>query len=149
EDHQAILRSQVLGILKSGGSVAILGHASTTGTVKYDDGLSDERAQEVLKFLRSEGGRRVLVNLVDHRGKSTALAMTGVNNKEDERWRAVWVRAWSKSTPPPDLGVPVNPGVPLPKDPVVSQFSDDLSLIGGGLSIIDLGIDIAASYLTF
>lgn len=147
EDHKQILRGIVLEILKGGGSVAILGHASTTGDATHDHVLSEERAGEVLKFLRAEGGNGFFVNTIDGRGKATALAMTGKDNTEDANWRTVWVRVWSKKNPPPDIGTKlINPGVPLPKDPFISSFSDDLGLVSGVLSLIDLGIDIAATY---
>jgi hypothetical protein len=97
----------------------------------------------VLKFLRAEGGSKFFVNKNAGRGKQAALAITGVDNKEDEKWRTVWVRVWTKTNPPPDIGVAVNPSVPLPKNPLISEFSDDLSLVGGVLSIVDLGIDFA------
>jgi len=143
EDHKQILRGTVLEILKGGGSVAILGHASTTGASDYDQTLSEGRADQVLRFLRGEGGSKFFVNKNAGRGKQAALAITGADNKEDEKWRTVWVRVWTKTNPPPDIGVAVNPSVPLPKNPLISEFSDDLSLVSGVLSIVDLGIDFA------
>jgi hypothetical protein len=146
ENHRTILRSTVIEILKAGGSVAILGHASTTGASDYDYTLGVERAEEVLKFLRKEGGSKFAVTKIDSRGKSAALAITGKNNNEDPEWRAVWVRVWTKDAAPTDIGQPIRPGVPLPVDPGISQANDWINLAGGVLSIVDLGIDIAATY---
>src|SRR5215468_7966626 len=146
ENHRTILRSTVIEILKAGGSVAILGHASTTGASDYDYTLGVERAEEVLKFLRKEGGSKFAVTKIDSRGKSAAMAITGKNNNEDPEWRAVWVRVWTKDAAPPDIGQPIRPGVPLPVDPGISQANDWINLAGGVLSIVDLGIDIAATY---
>jgi hypothetical protein len=146
EDHKAILRGTVIEILKAGGSIAILGHASTTGSTDYDQALGADRADQVLRFLRFEAGAGFFVNKIDSRGKATALALTGQDNKEDDQWRAVWIRVWTKNTPPPDLGQPIKPSTPLPVDPGISAFNDAINLAGGVLSIIDLGIDIAATY---
>jgi len=144
KDHTDILKATVLEILKSGGSVAILGHASTTGDVSHDEVISANRAGEVIKFLRKEGGNTFFVNKLDYRGKATALALTGQDNTEDANWRTVWVRVWTNKNPPPDIGTKlINPDVPLPKDPFISTFSDDLGLASGVLSIVDLGVDIA------
>jgi hypothetical protein len=92
------------------------------------------------------------VKTIDSRGKSVALALSGKNNNEDPVWRTVWIRAWTKDSPPPDIGQPIRPGVVLPGDPglpvdpALSQINDAINLAGGVLSIIDLGIDIAATY---
>src|SRR5262249_21359398 len=61
EDHKTILRWTVIEILKAGGSIAILGHASTTGSSAYDYRLAGDRANEVLKFLRTEAGVKFAV----------------------------------------------------------------------------------------
>jgi len=144
EDHKQILRATVLEILKNGGSVAILGHASTTGDASHDEVLSADRSGKVLKFLRAEGGNTFFVNKIDYRGKATALALTGKDNTEDANWRTVWVRVWAKTNPPPDIGTQlIKPGVPLPQDPGISTFSDRLGLASGVLSLVDLGVDIA------
>lgn len=148
DEHKQILRGTIIEILKGGGSVAILGHASTTGTADYDYTLAAGRADAVLKFLRHEAGTAFSVKTIDSRGKSVALALSGKNNNEDPAWRTVWIRAWTKDSPPPDIGQPIRPGVALPVDPGISQLNDDINLAGGVLSIIDLGIDIAATYST-
>ena len=144
EDHKAILRLTVIEILKAGGSIAIVGHASTTGSADRDKVLGFERVDAVLGFLRAEAGTQFVANQLDSRGKTTALAVTGKNNNEDPEWRTVWIRVWTNDTPPPSVGqLPIGAGVPLPVDPGLSKASDAINLAGGVLGVVDLGIDMA------
>lgn len=146
KEHKDFLISTIVPLLKAGCGVSILGQASTTGAAAFDAGLSQARVEDLLKNLRTWVGTSFPLGRLEGRGKSMALAITGRDNTEDEAWRAVWLRVWDKKHPPPDLGGGnINPNL-TPDTPGIGTFSSALDVIGGVVSILDLGLDVAATY---
>jgi hypothetical protein len=78
------------------------------------------------------------------RGEAMARALGVANDTEDEKWRAVVIRAWDK-TQPPKLDGPVTPGGIPRFVPGVIDNLGWVDVIGGVVSIVDLGIDIAGT----
>jgi len=146
-DHKQFLDVTVVPYLKAGCGIAIYGLASTTGTVEYDRRLGAERALDVYRYLRTVAGSSFPMSKLETRGKSLALERTGKDNTEDEEYRGVWLRVWDKQHPPPHI---IDPGVVNPtfkySDPGVVIFGQGLDVLGGVVSVIDLGLDISASY---
>src|SRR5262249_2251840 len=61
EEHRGVLSTAVGPVIRDGGSLKLLGLASTTGQAKHDQKLSEERARQVLNFLRTKFGNQFTV----------------------------------------------------------------------------------------
>jgi len=148
KEHKDFLIPTVVPLLKAGCGVTIFGQTSTTGTVEFDNALAIERVNDLLYNLRAWVPTPFPLGRLEGRGKSMALSVTGRDNTEDEAWRAVWLRVWDQKHPPPDLGGgTINPNI-TPGSPTLGNMSSALDIIGGVVSIVDLGLDIAATYST-
>ena len=147
-EHKSFLTANIVPLLKAGCGVSILGQASTTGTATLDVGISKARVEDLLNNLRQWVVAPFPLGRLEGKGKSMALAITGRDNVEDEAWRGVWLRVWDKQYPPPDLGGGnINPNIQA-GGPGIGKISDSLDIIGGVVTIADLGIDVAATYST-
>jgi hypothetical protein len=108
----------VYPFLENGGSAAIVGLASVTGSAQHDQDLSQERAEGVALYLNRLGLFRsgafvytgpLRIRQVAGRGKQWAQRFS---RRENEFWRAVWVHAWDQVMLPSDSQV--NFGMQLP-----------------------------------
>jgi len=113
-EHQTWLIKNVLDLLRSGGSLWIMGLTSTTGPESFNSPLSQRRAESVVAFLRGKLSKDFPVKLDASVGLGELPArIAGVpNNTEDENWRAVVVSAWNRPVPPP----PPPPPPPSPQE---------------------------------
>ncbi len=148
KEHKEFLALNIIPLLKQGNGALILGQASTTGSAAFDLQISRARAQDVLTYLRREAGPSFPAPHPDGVGKSRALALTGIDNNEDEHWRAVWIRVWDKTHAPTNLGngpfLPnVNPNITPNNSIVLDQVYD---VIGAALGLADFGLDLAVFY---
>jgi hypothetical protein len=159
EDHKQILKASVIDFLSAGGSATIVGLASVTGTSERDLELSQERADNVVKYLRDlsmfasnpDFTGPLRIRSVIGRGRQWALLYS---RGENEFWRAVWVHVWDRATPPSDSQVDF--GVQLPDLPESSTMSDIGKVLDVASWIISAAataeiipvLDMAASILT-
>lgn len=147
KEHEPFLNTTVVPYLKARCGIAIYGLTSSTGAVEYDRALGAHRALDLLSHLQSVVGGPFPVNRLVTLGKSKALQMTGKDNTENDLYRGVWLRVWDKLHPPVDI---IDPGVINRNfsisDPNLVSFSKGMDIVGGVLSIADLGLDLAASY---
>jgi hypothetical protein len=104
-EHEEWLKYAVIPYLKRGGSVAMGGLASRTGSAEHNKGLSQRRIDSVLSSLRRESPNfavRVQIAL----GESGAEIAGARDNSEDERWRGVLLSVWVRPSPPPPPPIP-------------------------------------------
>jgi len=99
EEHRQWLDRNVVPFLKDGGSVALEGFASATGSVMDDKFLSEDRLKNVEDYLRRQAPGPWKVSSRTADGMKEALKETH-QWKEDEFWRAVNILTWSRPTPP-------------------------------------------------
>lgn len=145
DDHKQLLKARVFDFLSAGGSAAIVGLASVTGTSEGDLNLSQTRADNVAKYLRDlsmfasnpdyTGPFRIKSTV--GRGRQWALLYS---KSENEFWRAVWVHVWDRATPPSDNQVDF--GVQLPDLPESSALADTGNILDVASWIIAI-IDVA------
>jgi len=158
DDHKQLLKARIFDFLSACGSAAIVGLASVTGTSEGDLDLSQERADNVAKYLRAlsmfasnpdyTGPFRIKSTI--GRGRQWALLYS---KGENEFWRAVWVHVWDRATPPSDNQVDF--GVQLPDLPESSAIEDTgkiLDVASWIISIINASeiiplVDLAASII--
>jgi hypothetical protein len=138
KDHKDLLFHKVFPLLQSGGSAAILGLASLTGSEEHDLELSVRRAEAVAKYMhalwdwtptdplkfyggpmrlgkpRASGKAVADAYYESHKGKRGNL-------RENDFFRAVWVHVWDKPSPPSEeVIVPAitMPDLPLTNDQI-------------------------------
>src|SRR5262249_22549890 len=98
-EHRNWLLRVVVPILRSGGSISIVGLASRTGADAFNMKLSENRLQAVLDLLRSEVPSGFQIGIEVALGERAAW-LAGVKDEvEQEGWRAVVVSVWDKPTP--------------------------------------------------
>ncbi len=100
-EHQAWLKKNVIGLLRNGGSLWIMGLTSTTGSESFNISLSQKRAGSVVAFLRGELSKDFSVKLEAGLGEMAARIAGLRDNTEDANWRAVVLGVWDKPVPPP------------------------------------------------
>jgi hypothetical protein len=100
-EHRTWLRKNVIGLLRNGGSLWIMGLTSTTGSEAFNRPLSQKRAGSVVAFLRGELSKDFPVKLAAGLGELAARTAGLRDNTEDANWRAVVLGVWGKPAPPP------------------------------------------------
>jgi hypothetical protein len=102
-EHQAWLNQNVVGRLRDGGSLWVMGLTSTTGPDAFNSSLSQKRAESVIAFLRKQLSKGFPVKLEGELalGELPARIAGLADNTENANWRAVVVSVWDKPTPPP------------------------------------------------
>jgi hypothetical protein len=110
-EHRIWLSKNVVGLLRNGGSLWIMGLTSTTGQESFNTPLSQRRAESVVAFLRGELSKNFPFKLdaIAGMGEMPARIAGLRNNIEDENWRAVVVGVWDKPVPPPPPPPPPPP----------------------------------------
>lgn len=126
-EHEDWLRSNVVGLLKRGGSIWIAGLASRTDTDASNMVLSRKRADALILFLRKESPNNFTITVDFAFGERAARFSGSPDGAEDEDWRAVVLSVWNRRDPPP---VPV---LPAPTREVRSfvKFLAEQKLRGG------------------
>lgn len=99
--HSSHLQSIVAPVLRSGGSVRLIGLASRTATNQFNLQLSNERANAVLACLRTAAGPTFAVASSVGQGEEAAAVAGIADGVEHPNWRAVIVRYWDRPVPPP------------------------------------------------
>jgi hypothetical protein len=147
-EHSAWLLSAVAPKLWAGGSLIIVGLTSRTGSDKFNNTLSENRARAVIDFLRKQVPNNFNVAIELAVGERAA-AFAGVpDGREDKHWRSVIISAWDKPTPPP----PPPPPPPQPAPPVSPLHNKFLSrwlgfgVKSGGQLLIG-GVESVTAYL--
>src|SRR5262249_26565340 len=108
-------RTNIVPILRAGGSLSLTGLASRQGDPQRNLDLSRQRVDAVLAFLRAEAGSGFRVQSNVAQGEQAA-ALAGVRDgNNDEQWRSVTFSAWNRPAPPPP------PPPPAPPPPVCGQ----------------------------
>jgi hypothetical protein len=145
-EHIDLLDSAIAPVLKDGGSIKLLGLASTTGSVVRDKQLGEERTHAVVAHLRRTVGSAFHMTKELSLGKTMALAFEGAHikggtkdNVEDEVWRAVVLNAWNRGAPPPP---PPPLDVPFTNSTWADTVSKALDVTSMSLSLIDLAVDL-------
>jgi len=106
--HRIWLDENIVPILNEGGGVAIVGHASRSGSAIHNLKLSIARAKAVAAHLRQKvvnGGTIAVsgspINANTAGLGESAAADAGVKDGTEDRYsRAVQIRAWRKAVPP-------------------------------------------------
>jgi hypothetical protein len=159
DDHQQLLKARVFDFLSAGGSATIVGLASVTGTSEGDMELSQERADNVAKYLRllsmyasdPDYTGPFRIRSAVGRGRQWALLYS---RGENEFWRAVWVHVWDRATPPSDSQVDFGVQLPdLPESSTISDIGKVLDVASWIISAVATAeiipvVDMAASILT-
>jgi hypothetical protein len=147
KEHTDLLDSSVGPIIEDGGSIALMGLASSTGTAARDFQLGSKRLHAVLEYLQRHFGHKFLVAKHISAGKTMALAFKDANltggtkdNQESELWRAVVINAWNRSMPLPPPAAVDDPFNNPDWSKIVGQVLDTSA---GILGIIDVAADIA------
>jgi hypothetical protein len=100
-EHWDMLRSWVVPYLRKGHSISIVGLASRTGSTAYNQKLSQDRADNTLRFLKSEVREGFNARSVIGFGELKAAAEGERDNTEDPRFRSVLILSAPGPTPPP------------------------------------------------
>jgi hypothetical protein len=157
QDHKELLDTAIGPVNRLGGSIALLGLASTTGTLQRDFELGSKRIHAVTHYLRSKFGSQFLVTKHPTAGKVMALAFEEAHlaggtkdNTESPLWRAVVINAWNRAlTPPPPVGSDAdpfnNPNYSVIVGKVLDTAAGLLGIIDVAAEIFDLAIAAAAS----
>jgi outer membrane protein OmpA-like peptidoglycan-associated protein len=107
--HCAWLDKHVVPVLAGGGSIWITGFASRSGSAAHNRVLSKRRVSAVLAYLQRNVRRHVSYRIgsdysvidaagIGERGAELSGQKDGT---EDSFYRAVYVSAWHRPTPPP------------------------------------------------
>ena len=144
--HAALLDNAIGPVIRDGGSVKLLGLASTTGQAAWDLRLGEQRTHTVVGYLRTRFGSMFTVAKEISFGKQMALAFgqehlqggTG-DNQESEIWRGVVVNAWNRSPPPPP---PPGVDVPFGNSTWAEDVGQTIDKVSWALGIIDLAADL-------
>ena len=99
--HANHLQTVVAPVLRSGGSVRLIGLASRTSTNQFNMHLSNERANAVLHCLRAAAGATFAVASSTGHGEEAAAIAGIADGVEHANWRSVIVRYWDRPVPPP------------------------------------------------
>lgn len=110
-DHKQWLNDYVVPVLRNGGALTIVGHASRSGSASYNERLSLRRAQAVQKFLQQRVGRPFRVRRMDGEGESAAAARGIRDGRELGYDRAVTL--FSSPRPVPPKPAPFRGGPPV------------------------------------
>ncbi|HJU09220.1 MAG TPA: hypothetical protein VJ728_00010 [Candidatus Binataceae bacterium] len=147
EDHRKLLSTAVGPVIRDGGSIKLMGLASTTGPAKYDRLLGGRRADAVLNYLRQHFGSKFILSREISYGKDMALYFYsaklegGTNdNIESDLWRAVVVNAWNRGVPPPP---PIGVDIPFNNPTWADDVGHSIDTVGFALGIIDFVADLA------
>jgi hypothetical protein len=144
--HTSLLDTAIGPLLRDGGSVKLLGLASTTGQTLSDQRLGEHRAQTVLGYLHQKFGKKFNVVKVISFGKEMALAFNKAHlkggtgdNQESELWRAVVINAWNRNDPiPPASDVEV----PFDNPTWADSTGKVVNVLDWSLSILDWVADL-------
>lgn len=149
KEHTDILDRAIAPVIKDGGSIALIGLASTTGSLKRDEVLGERRAQEVQHYLLQNSGAHFHVSKLKSWGKIMALAFEekGLkggtkDNTESDLWRAVWINAWNRGLPPPP-SLDSKDSDPFNNPNWSEDAGKFLDRASWGLGFIDFAADIA------
>lgn len=105
EAHELWLDNHVLPILMCGGSFAVIGEASRSGTTSHNFALSKRRANSTITYLRAQLNRRFVFSDETSSkpmglGEMPAAFHREADGAENGFFRAVTIAAWLKPTPP-------------------------------------------------
>ena len=101
KEHTDFLIANVVPILNAGGSARIIGLTDRLGATAYNQGLSERRVAETIKFLRSVTTSSFAVAQQTGFGELLAEQDGELDGSEDENFRAVLVFTSPNPTPPP------------------------------------------------
>ncbi len=144
--HIDLLNSAIGPVLRDGGSIKLLGLASTTGTAEFDKKLGEARMHAVVSYLQVHFGKKFTITKEISFGKEMALEFKKANLAggtadyvESELWRAVIINAWNRGAPPPP---PIGVDVPFNNSTWFQTVHDVIDSVNAGLSILDAVADI-------
>jgi outer membrane protein OmpA-like peptidoglycan-associated protein len=144
--HIDLLHAAIGPVLRDGGSIKLLGLASTTGTSEFDKKLGEARMHAVVNYLRAHFGNKFTITKEISFGKEMALEFKKANLAggtgdfvESELWRAVIINAWNRGVPPPP---PIGVDVPFNNSTWQQKVHDAIDLVNIGLSVLDTAADI-------
>lgn len=144
--HIDLLNSTIGPVLRDGGSIKLLGLASTTGTAGYDKKLGEARIHAVVSYLQAHFGNKFAITKEISFGKEMALEFKKANLAggtadyvESDLWRAVIINAWNRGVPPPP---PIGVDVPFNNSTWFKFAHDAIDVINAGLSVLDAAADL-------
>jgi hypothetical protein len=108
-EHKQWLKESVVGLLRDGGSLWVMGLTSRSGSEAFNLPLSQRRAHSVIEFCRSEVSSAFASKVEIGFGEAAARISGLRDGTEDAGWRAVVLSAWNKSMPPPPPPPPPRP----------------------------------------
>lgn len=136
-------------MIREEGSIAVMGLASTTGTVQRDFELGSKRLHAVIEYLHKKFGHRFLVSKHVSAGKIMALAFDEAHlaggtkdNQESDLWRAVVLNAWNRSLPPP-IPTDVDASDPVNNPNWSETVGKDFDKAAWFLGFVDFALDVA------
>ncbi len=102
-EHKKWLDTVLSNLLRTRGSVTLLGLTSSTGTEVYNLQLSGDRAKAVIAYIEKQANKQFPVKFEGPQGLGEFPArLFGLpNGAENSYWRAVLVSAWAQPIPPP------------------------------------------------
>lgn len=146
--HIDLLNSTIGPVIRDGGSIKLLGLASTTGSAEYDKKLGEARIHAVVSHLQAKFGKKFAITKEISFGKEMALEFKKANLAggtadyvESDLWRAVIVNAWNRGIPPPP---PIGVDVPFNNSTWQQTVHDAIDIVNAGLSVLDAAADLFA-----
>jgi hypothetical protein len=133
-EHERALRTAVIPKLQTGGSVSIVGLASRTGGHHHNQRISDQRADNVRRFLRGEVPEGFAIRQYLAFGDRKARLDGVPRGTEDERYRCVLLYPATGPSPP----------VPKIDNATVREVIPDISSDGGILDSIGQILDVSS-----
>jgi hypothetical protein len=89
EEHKAFLRTEALPVLRSGGSVSVIGLTDRSGADAHNKTLSERRVAQTIAFLRQEVPTGVNLKQATGFGEEAAAREGEKDGTLDERFRSV------------------------------------------------------------
>lgn len=91
EEHKTFLRAEALPILRSGGSVSVIGLTDRSGADTHNKTLSNKRVARTIEFLRQEVPTGINLEQSTGFGEDAAAREGEIDGTLDERFRSVLV----------------------------------------------------------
>jgi hypothetical protein len=144
--HRELLDSAIVPVIRDGGNIKVMGLASTTASLVFDQQLGQRRMHAVVNYLRLHCGNKFAVSRQVSYGKVMALlfgeehlAGGTADHVESDLWRAVVINAWSRSVPPPP---PIGIDVPFKNSTWADSVSKAIDTVNMALGFLDFIADI-------
>jgi hypothetical protein len=145
-EHRQFLDDNIVPAVAGGGSIKLLGLASTTGTDSLNKQLSGQRVSSVEDHVRTRTNGVVKIARRVEMGETMAKAFFAAglkggtqDNVEAEIWRGVVINAWNRDLPPPP---PVTIDTPFTDATWATNAGTVLDSVALTVTFIDAAVDL-------